>query len=189
MDKLPILATQNLCLKLPSVDAAASVRDYFYRNRQHLAPTMPIFDDELFQVEFWKTKLAANIDEFRDGRALRLFLFHASDTNHVIGSCNFTEIIRGVYQGCFLGYGIDEKFQSQGLMTEALGEAIKFVFGPMNLHKIDANYLPSNTASGRVLNKLGFEKMGLARQELYLTGEWRDHVAMRLINVDWAPTP
>jgi ribosomal-protein-alanine N-acetyltransferase len=70
-------------------------------------------------------------------------------------------------------------------MTEALEAAIDFAFNEMNIHKILANYMPSNKTSERVLEKLGFHKVGLVKDELYLGGKWQDHIETRLINPNW----
>jgi ribosomal-protein-alanine N-acetyltransferase len=45
-----------------------------------------------------------------------------------------------------------------------------------------ANYMPENKRSARVLEKLGFEKEGMARDYLKIAGEWRDHVLTAKIN-------
>ena len=54
------------------------------------------------------------------------------------------------------------------------------------LHRIEATVRPENTASLRVLNKLGFREEGLLHHYLDVAGAWRDHVLLALI-VDDAP--
>lgn len=67
-------------------------------------------------------------------------------------------------------------------MYEALSEAIRFVFDELELHRIQANHLPENTRSARLLKRLGFEIEGRARNYLLIAGEWRDHVLTSLAN-------
>jgi ribosomal-protein-alanine N-acetyltransferase len=45
-----------------------------------------------------------------------------------------------------------------------------------------ANYRPENERSARVLERLGFEREGLAREYLFIDGAWRDHVLTSLLN-------
>jgi len=70
-------------------------------------------------------------------------------------------------------------------MTEALGAAIAYAFGPLNLHRIQAAYRPENLRSGRVLERLGFVWEGLAPAYLRVNGQWADHVITALVNPNW----
>src|SRR3546814_5111337 len=100
----------------------------------------------------------------------------------VIGQVNFSNIVRGAFQAAHMGYQIDAECEGRGLMTEALRLAIDFMFARFGLHRIMANYIPDNHRSGRVLERLGFEKEGYARNYLFIDGAWRDHVLTALIN-------
>lgn len=46
------------------------------------------------------------------------------ESEQILGTINFTDIMRGAFQGCFLGYGIDQNLQGKGLMTEGHKAAI-----------------------------------------------------------------
>ena len=46
----------------------------------------------------------------------------------------------------------------------------------MGLHRIEIAIRPENTASLRVVEKLGFTEIGLAPRYLHINGDWRDHV-------------
>jgi len=68
-------------------------------------------------------------------------------------------------------------------MTEALQLTIDFAFKQLNLHRLMANYSPTNVRSAKLLVRLNFvvEGTGLS------TGAWGvvDHVA--LTNLNWKP--
>jgi ribosomal-protein-alanine N-acetyltransferase len=72
-------------------------------------------------------------------------------------------------------------------MTEALGAVILYAFSDLRLHRLQANYLPRNERSARVLRRLGFVVEGVARDYLRIDGRWEDHVLTGLTNPDWAP--
>ena len=72
-------------------------------------------------------------------------------------------------------------------MSEALGAGIGHIFGPLALHRIMANYLPTNERSGRLLRRLGFVVEGFARDYLYIDGAWRDHILTALTSPDATP--
>ncbi|MCO4784179.1 MAG: GNAT family N-acetyltransferase [Candidatus Cloacimonetes bacterium] len=160
------------------------IKDYFERNKDYLANSMPDFNLEYLKESYWRKRLPKDYIDFVNGQSLCLFAFSAND-NKVIATINFTQIQRGVFQGCFLGYSIDKDYQNKGLMTVFLQESINFVFESLNLHKVLANYMPTNLGSARVLEKLGFQIVGLAKQELFVNKKWEDFVETRLINDNW----
>jgi len=183
----PTIETERLILKLLNIDEAKLALDYFSRNKEHLGTTMPDRKPSFYELPYWENRIKKDKHEFVKGNSCHFFILpHGVDK--VIGTINFTEIMRGVYQGCFLGYGIDKEYEGQGLMTESLSSAIKYAFMDLNIHKLLANYMPWNKASGRVLEKLGFYEVGLVKQELYLSGKWQDHIETRLINKNWKNT-
>ena len=65
-------------------------------------------------------------------------------------------------------------------MFEALQRSIEFMFGPMRLHRIMANYIPTNERSGGLLRRLGFQVEGYARDYLFIHDGWRDHILTSL---------
>lgn len=77
---------------------------------------------------------------------------------------------------------MDQAWCNQGYATEALQAAIMCAFDELELHRIEANVLPYNAPSLRVLEKLGFESEGLAIKYLKINGRWEDHIHMVLRN-------
>jgi ribosomal-protein-alanine N-acetyltransferase len=57
-----------------------------------------------------------------------------------------------------------------------VGELVDHAFAELDLHRLEAGTLVDNLASQRVLTKNGFERIGLARNYLHISGAWRDHV-------------
>ena len=55
------------------------------------------------------------------------------------------------------------------------------MFDELNLHRIQAFVLPDNEPSIRLLESHGFKREGIARSNLFLQGEWRDHAQYSLI--------
>lgn len=81
-----------------------------------------------------------------------------------------------------MGYALDEAAQGRGYMSEACRVGIDYIFKETRLHRIMANYMPHNTRSAAVLERLGFTIEGTARAYLYLAGAWQDHVLTSLPN-------
>lgn len=61
-----------------------------------------------------------------------------------------------------LGFWLGEPYWGRGLMTEAVGALTAFAFERLKAPLLEAHYLSDNPASGRVLEKNGFEETGRA---------------------------
>ena len=186
----PVLETARLRLLLPPPDRAPAVVAYFTRNRDHLERWEPARPEGFYDEETWRERLRLNREELRVGRSLRLFL-ETREGGRIVGSANFTNIRRGVLHGCQLGYALDGEEQGKGLMAEALERALRHVFEELELHRVEANYQPTNERSGRLLRRLGFVVEGYSRDYLFIDGAWRDHVRTALTRPDpfTPPTP
>lgn len=172
-----------MLLHLPDPSEAHHVVDYFVRNEKHLTRWEPARPSGFYTAEWWAQQLERNRRELVEGRSLRLFVrSRRSPRGAVIGTCNFTNIVRGAFQACNLGYSIDATHEGKGMMREALDAAIDYVWEELRLHRIMANYQPTNERSGALLRRLGFAVEGYARDYLFIDGAWRDHVLTALTN-------
>jgi len=187
--EVPMLTTARLLVTVGAPETAARYAAYAVDNEEHLARWEPPRPDGYFTEGYWYRRLERNRDELARETSCRLALFRLGDPEGpVLGHCNFTQIVRGGFQACFLGYSLDRRCVGRGMMTEALSAAIPFVFDRLRLHRIQANYVPTNERSGRVLRGLGFVVEGYARDYLFVGGRWRDHVLTSLTN-SHAPAP
>ncbi len=158
---------------------------YVVANREHLQRYSPLYPQEYYTLDYWKSQLAIHADDFQNDRSLHLCLYERAHPDTVIGTIHFSSIVRRAAQFSFLGYGIDQNVEGRGYMKEALLVSIAYAFEEMNLHRIMANYIPTNERSGRLLKSLGFVAEGFARDYLCINGEWRDHVMTALVNQRW----
>lgn len=159
--------------------------DYFVRNRAFLAPTSPTPPPDFFTLEYMQQRVRRAHDEFEREQSVRLFLFETPADQRAIGTITFDRLHRGPFQACYLGYALDEHEQGKGVMRETLQAAIAYAFAECNLHRIMANYMPTNIRSGGLLRRLGFAVEGYARDYLRIDGQWRDHILTSLTNADW----
>ncbi|MCL1126036.1 GNAT family N-acetyltransferase [Shewanella surugensis] len=203
VEVLPILKTARLYLTLLLPEQYALLAAYYQDNQSHLAPWEPKRSVDYFIDANIQTRLNDNLRAYFQEKAVHWVAFQHQDvssTNRlnqgllslsldakVIGVCNFTNIIQGPFQACHLGYSLAAAYQEQGYMQEMLAASIAYAFDELKLHRIMANYLPANTKSAVLLNKLGFEKEGLARDYLHIAGKWQDHVLTSKINNKSAP--
>jgi ribosomal-protein-alanine N-acetyltransferase len=181
-----ILHTDRLTLRTIDQTFAARCLDYVDRNREFFEPWNPIVDETVYTVAAQADRLRLASELRSQDRVVRLWLFKREDEafERIIGDLAFSNIVRGAFQSCHLGYKIDGAESSRGLMTEALARAIGFAFGELKLHRIEANIIPRNARSIRVVEKLGFVNEGLSRKYLKIAGVWEDHLHFVLLNSD-----
>jgi ribosomal-protein-alanine N-acetyltransferase len=180
---LPELDTARLKIRLARPGMESGIARFLVQNYAgHLDRWSPPPADGYFRAEFWRERLGLAIDEYRTDRAARFVLQPAGAPvdGPVLGTCNYTNIVRGAFHACHLGYQIDREYEGQGLMAEALRATNDFVFRKLLMHRIMANFRPENARSGALLARLGFVEEGRAKDYLFIDGAWRDHVLTAL---------
>lgn len=167
--------TARLSCRLARPSDAEALWRYRTANREHLAPWEPLRDEGYYQLEHARRTLEEWMMGVVQDRGYPILMFDP-DERAMLGSFTFSNVVRGPFQACLLGYGLAADQQGSGLMREALAPALDWAFGPLGLHRVMANYLPRNERSGRLLAALGFKREGLARRYLQIAGVWEDHV-------------
>ncbi|HVA38281.1 MAG TPA: GNAT family N-acetyltransferase [Candidatus Dormibacteraeota bacterium] len=184
------LVTPRLVVRTPLLSDGARLLAYVTRNRPRFVPWDPTPPEGYFTESFWVERCEYIQFEIAEGRALSLVMTDRADLSGALaGRINFTAIERGVFDACRLGYSVDGAYEGRGLMREALEAAIAYVFDDLGLHRIMANYQPTNERSGNLLRRLNFAVEGYARDYLFINGAWRDHVLTARINPRHLPPP
>jgi ribosomal-protein-alanine N-acetyltransferase len=97
------------------------------------------------------------------------------DTDAITGVFTVSQIVRGAFQSAYLGYYAHERHAGQGYMREALEQVLDHSFGPLGLHRIEANIQPGNARSIALARGAGFRLEGFSPRYLLIGGQWRDH--------------
>jgi ribosomal-protein-alanine N-acetyltransferase len=177
----PDFSTQHAHIRLIAATDATELLDYYRRNRTHLAAWEPSRSDDFYSQENMLTLILAAEGDFYAGKAIKLGAFAHTD-GRLIASIDFSHIVRGPMQACYLGYSIDAQHQGRGLMREFLPPCLQFIFHTLDLHRVQASYMIDNHRSGQLLAHLGFVQEGLAKQYLHINGQWQDHILTAKIN-------
>jgi ribosomal-protein-alanine N-acetyltransferase len=136
-------------------------------NRDFLAPFEPQRPPEFFTGDGQRERLARQLADDTHPFAIL-------DGDAIAGTINVFHIVRESLQGCTIGYWVDRARNGRGLATAAVEEVVAYAFGELDLHRVEAATLVENIASQRVLEKAGFDRIGLARGFLRIAGDWRD---------------
>lgn len=84
-----------------------------------------------------------------------------------------------------IGYALGRAHWGQGYMQEALHALLGFAFGVLDLHRMEADVDPRNTASIRTLERLGFQREGYLRERWQVSGEIQDAFFYGLLRPEW----
>lgn len=179
------IETPRLILKTLNEADIPGILEFYHRNGKFLKPWIPEYEKNYYTYEYQLRKLEYEKNLRESGSEYRYNIFKKDDPERVIGNIAVSNIIRGILQSAFLGYSVDENENGKGIATEAIKEIIDFSFQEIKLHRLEANVIPSNTASVRVLEKLNFTKEGYSKNYLKINGKWQDHLRFALINQNY----
>lgn len=164
---------------LESTDAEAML-DLERRNRAFFQTYTPLRDESFFTLEGQR----ALIEKHREMMAqdqYYSFGIYLLDTEELIGAVFLSEVVRGPLQSCWIGYYLDQEHNGRGYTTEAVRLVVSYGFRELKLHRIEAGVMPHNLRSIRVLEKAGFQKEGIARENVKINGKWEDHQILAIL--------
>lgn len=166
--------TDRLELNILNEDAAPLTTAFFERNRDFFEPSEPEHSAEYYTIPYQRRVLAAENTQLLRSQSIRYYLF-LKENSALIGTVSFQHIRPTPAASCEVGYRLDQAYIGHGYMTEALAFLIPKICLSYHLNRIEANILPENTASCRLIERLGFTLEGTARQYFLIQGQYRDH--------------
>ncbi len=108
----------------------------------------------------------------RSGRALP---FAVEVDGRLSGQVTVAGIVWGSLRSGHVGYWVDRRVAGRGVAPTGVALAVDHCFTVLGLHRLEVNIRPENTASLRVVAKLGLREEGIRRAYLHIDGGWRDH--------------
>jgi RimJ/RimL family protein N-acetyltransferase len=104
----------------------------------------------------------------QDERRPRLLIFTRTSEPQLVGGIGIMDLDDGPVEQAELGYWVARSHWGLGIATEAARAVLDMAFHGLRLSRIEAGHFPDNTASARVLAKLGFTSEG--KRSLYRSG-------------------
>lgn len=178
--RFPYIKTARGVLKVLDLEDMPLLHTYVNEQREFLAPWEPQRHEDYYSEQTCLLRIKEMRREFLEDKSCVLCLLNADETR-MLAYSNYSQLVRGISQSCFLGYSLAQDCQGQSYMHECLEAGIKFVSEVLNIDRIQACYMPRNQRSGAVLERLGFEREGMARDYLKINGVWEDHILTALI--------
>ncbi|WP_347108708.1 GNAT family N-acetyltransferase [Paenarthrobacter sp. S56] len=167
-----------LSIRILSLADAGPLAAAYARNAAHLAPWEPLRDDSFSTLQGQRESILGKLAHLASGSEVPWVILSGDD---VIGTITLTGIVRGPFLNAHVGYWVDRGMTGQGVAGGALQAVMELASMSLGLHRIQAAVLGHNGASRTVLERAGFEEIGLARSYLRIAGRWQDHVLYQRI--------
>jgi len=150
------------------------------QSRDFLTPWEPIWPiDDLTRTAF-RRRLRRQGEEMARDESFAFLIFDAT-SDELLGGLTLGGVRRGVSQAATLGYWMGAPHAGKGHMTRAVASVVRFGFGSLRLHRIEAACIPDNAPSIALLERNGFRREGFARAYLKINDAWRDHVLLAVL--------
>ncbi len=175
----PQLATPRLLLRAMTRADAADMHDYAKREQvtRYLSwqPHATLEDTRAF--------LGSVRKRYRKGTLYDWAIVERT-SGKMIGTCGFTAFdLKN--QSAELGYVLHPAYWGRGMMPEAVRAVLAFAFETLSLHRVEARFLPANTQSRRVMEKVGMHFEGIARESFWRDGVYFDLGCCAILRSDF----
>lgn len=98
----------------------------------------------------------------------------------VQGQLNVANIMYGSVSSAVIGYWVSPEVAGRGVAPTSVALASDYLMNQVGLHRVEIDIRPENTASLRVIEKLGFRYEGIKQRYIHINGDWRDHYIFAL---------
>jgi ribosomal-protein-alanine N-acetyltransferase len=98
----------------------------------------------------------------------------------LVGQMNVSNVVRGALRSCSVGYWVDSAVAGRGITPTALALVIDHCLTAVRMHRVEIDIRPENTASLRVVEKLGIRQEAYYKGYLDIDGAWRDHLGFAI---------
>jgi [ribosomal protein S5]-alanine N-acetyltransferase len=172
----PTITTDNLILrKIDLTDAQALL---FLRSSDEV---MQYIDKEkMTSLDDAKKLIELITDGLTENNSICWAISLKVNPSELIGTIGFWKIQKEHYRA-EIGYILHPNFWGKGIMQQAIAATIQYGFSNLNLHSIEANTNPLNTASQKLLQKNGFVQEAYFKENFYYNGQFLDSAIFSLI--------
>lgn len=188
-ERTPELIRGDLVMRAARPGDYGQWRDVRLKSHPFLKPFEPRWSEVDLSPAVFRERLRRTRREAEAGTEYSFLIFRTEQGSQVLaGGLTLSNIRRRAAMHANLGYWMSVDSAGRGIMTEAVGMVLPFVFGELELRRLHAACLPDNIASRRVLEKNGFREEGYAEAYLQIDGAWQDHVLYALTRARYENT-
>jgi [ribosomal protein S5]-alanine N-acetyltransferase len=173
----PLLRSKRLLLR-PFAQADAPRVAALCGEKEIAATTL--FIPHPYSVEDAQAWLQGHQETFDSGHGVQFAICRETELIGAVGL-----VIEPQHDRAELGYWIGTPYWGAGYASEAAAAVVRYGFLELKLNRVHAYHYLRNSASGRVLEKIGMKYEGLARQHIKKWGQYEDCSLYGLIRADY----
>jgi ribosomal-protein-serine acetyltransferase len=150
-------------------------------NRAHLRQWLMWTDDHRNFADV-RAFIRDGLRQFADNNGFQAGIWYAGDLVGCIGlhSINWHD------RNTEIGYWLAHDCTGKGIMIRACRALVNYSFNVYHLHRVVIRCAAGNIKSRAIPERLGFHQDGILRQELFLHGEYVDHVVYSMLSGEWS---
>jgi glycerate 2-kinase len=150
------------------------------QNRDYLRKWLPWLEMNT-SANDTRSFIKSTLDQFANNSGLVAGIWHSDRIVGVISYYNIDWLNRLAH----IGYWLDARYQSKGIMTRACNALIEYGFKELELNRIEIRCAIGNRSSCAIPERLGFVYEGVARQAEWLYDHFVDLSIYGLLANDW----
>lgn len=162
----PVIETKRLYLRKMAKKDAADMYEYSKRRDVTEYLLWEPHDSELYTYRY----LSYIQSRYRAGDFYDWAVIWRGN-NKMIGTCGFTRL-NIESNSAEVGYVLNPDYWGCGIAPEAVISVMRYGFGELNLHRIEARYMVGNDRSRRVMEKIGMQFEGIGRDSMHVKGKY-----------------
>ncbi len=178
---LKLFETDRLCAYVVDDGAAKQLLAYELENRECFSQYSPQRNDSYYTLANFQHHCELQVALYTQKRKLPL-VFSRKGGPSIIAQVYLSDILYGSSYSAKLGYSTAEKWQRQGIGTEAVQSVIEYAFKRLKMHRLEVTIMTKNLPSLAFATSLGFVPEGISREYLLLNGKWEDYYQLALLN-------
>ena len=161
---------------LLAIQSHADVARYLYWDPRNAAEVREALD-----LKVRSTAIVAEGDNISLAAVLRT-------TGELIGECS-VRWVSSEHRQAEIGFILHPDHHGHGYATEAAAALLALAFDGLRVHRVIGRLEARNTASARVLERLGMRQEAHLVENEYVKGEWQSEVVYALLDREWATSP
>jgi RimJ/RimL family protein N-acetyltransferase len=176
----PKILTERLALR--QLEESDTHRIFEYRSRPEVSRFQSWGTQAIEEIQSHVDRLAA-IEPGIPGLWYQVGIDLRS-SGELIGDCGFQVLETQPWQ-VECGIAVAPEYQSQGYASEALRALLDYVFIEVGKLRAFGSVDPRNSASIRLMRRVGMRREAHLAQSLWFKGEWVDEIIFAVLASDW----
>ena len=151
--------------------------------------------DDVTRYLYWDPRTAAEVREVLDRKVRSTAIVAEGDnislaaalqaTGELIGECSL-RWVSSEHRQAEIGFILHPDHHGHGFATEAAAALLALAFDDLAVHRVIGRLEARNTASARVLERLGMRQEAHLVENEHVKGEWQSEVVYALLDREWA---